>query len=565
MATHGKTAVALRDGSLEIRAPYSAVNLERCRSIGGRRWNAESKTWFVPANVVTMVRIVELFGRNALDPDAGAHELLGEVDKLKARNAPPEDPEVPVIPNAKTTPWKHQARAWKFAKENSACLLAMGMGTGKSKVIVDLVGSDPSIRRVLILAPLSVVGVWPRQFAMHYGGGAGETLEVLALDDRFSVKEKFKELSDKIMALVAGEFFRLAVVVNYESAWRKPLADLLMRMRWDLVVCDESHKVKSHNGAASEFVSRSRSATKVTCLRQIAKRRICLTGTPMPHSPLDIFGQARFLSPQTYGESFPLFKARYAITGGFENKQVVGYQNQDEMARLMAPLTFEAKTDEVLDLPPAVHITRSVVLDPVERKAYREMERDLICGIRDGSVTAANAAVRVGKLAQITGGFIHDTEAQVTHRIGGSKDAALKEVLEEFGGEPAVVFSRFTENIASIHATAKELGIQSDELSGNRKDLDQGVWRGPGNVLATQIQAGGVGVDLTRARYCCFYSLGYSYGEYEQALARVRRPGQTRPVTYVHLIATGTVDEAIYEALQHKRDAVEYIIERMKS
>jgi SNF2 family DNA or RNA helicase len=84
------------------------------------------------------------------------------------------------------------------------------------------------------------------------------------------------------------------------------------------------------------------------------------------------------------------------------------------------------------------------------------------------------------------------------------------------------------------------------------------------DVLGVQIQSGGVGVDLTRTRYCIYYGVGYSLGDYQQSLARVHRPGQTRPVVYNHLVATGTVDEGVYAALDSKRDAVEAVIERMK-
>ena len=82
-------------------------------------------------------------------------------------------------------------------------------------------------------------------------------------------------------------------------------------------------------------------------------------------------------------------------------------------------------------------------------------------------------------------------------------------------------------------------------------------------MLAVQIQAGGVGVDLTRARYCCFYSPSFSLGDYEQARARVHRPGQTRKVTYIKLIAPDTVDERIYEALSSKKDVVRYVLETL--
>ena len=82
-------------------------------------------------------------------------------------------------------------------------------------------------------------------------------------------------------------------------------------------------------------------------------------------------------------------------------------------------------------------------------------------------------------------------------------------------------------------------------------------------MLAVQIQAGGIGVDLTRARYCAYFSLGFSLGDYEQSLARCHRSGQERSVTYFHFVAEGTVDEKVYEALSKKEDIVKSVTSRL--
>lgn len=79
-----------------------------------------------------------------------------------------------------------------------------------------------------------------------------------------------------------------------------------------------------------------------------------------------------------------------------------------------------------------------------------------------------------------------------------------------------------------------------------------------------QIQSGGAGVDFTRSRYCIYYSLGFSLGDYDQSLARIHRPGQQREVTYYHLIAKDTVDEQVYAALDARRDVVTSIMEGRK-
>jgi hypothetical protein len=83
-------------------------------------------------------------------------------------------------------------------------------------------------------------------------------------------------------------------------------------------------------------------------------------------------------------------------------------------------------------------------------------------------------------------------------------------------------------------------------------------------VLAVQIDSGGIGVDLTRARYSMYYSLGFSLGSYEQSLARIHRPGQTRPVEYIHLLAEDTVDEKVMTALARRADVVNAVLQQLK-
>jgi len=111
---------------------------------------------------------------------------------------------------------------------------------------------------------------------------------------------------------------------------------------------------------------------------------------------------------------------------------------------------------------------------------------------------------------------------------------------------------------------ASALGRQSLELSGRTNQLR--AWQaGEAPVLAVQVQSGGVGINLVRARYCVFYSLGFSLGEYLQARKRIHRPGQQRSCTYFHLIGKGTVDEDVYKALEKRQDVIETILQQVKA
>lgn len=521
-----------------------------CREIPGRQWDPVAKEWTAPATAATAAKVLQLFRMANVQADPSFQALAESPPPLGTTHRAEDPREVPV--QGPTKPWRHQAQAYWFARDRQAALLNCGMGTGKSRVIVDLVCSVPEIKATLILAPKSVVSVWPRQFALH-----GSAPAAIIAPDKGTTAKKAKAVSEAYDA--DG---KVVVVLNYEAARQgyggaqKPrgMAAALLDREWDLVVLDESHRCKSSSGLTSRFVSR---------LRSQSTRRLCLTGTPMPHSPLDIFGQFRFLDPAIFGQSFVAFRTKYAIMGGYENHEIIGFRDQEDLARRMDTITFTARTEDVLDLPPFTDVDREFDLAPEEARVYRDMEKDFVAELKGGQVTAANALVKLLRLAQVTGGAV-DTDDGVAHVLGDSKARLLKEVLEDCGAEPVAVFCRFHRDLDAVHEAAKALGRESRELSGRRNDvaLSGGKWE-DGDILAVQEQAGGVGVDLTRGRYCVFFSLSYSLGDYMQARARVRRPGQDRPVTYVHLVARGTVDRKVRDALEKKEEVVRFVLDRI--
>ena len=145
--------------------------------------------------------------------------------------------------------------------------------------------------------------------------------------------------------------------------------------------------------------------------------------------------------------------------------------------------------------------------------------------------------------------------------ISTAKRRELEEFFSELPSidEPVVVFCRFTSDIQSVHEAAKNTGRTSLELTGQANQLADWL-RGESPVLAVQIQAGGLGVELHRARFGVFLSIGYSLTDYMQARGRLVRPEQTRPVLFSHLVAKGTVDEEVYRALGKREDLLESVL-----
>ena len=439
-----------------------------------------------------------------------------------------------------TAPWPHQTEALDFISSKAGAMLAMDMGTGKSRVVVDLVAKK-GYRRVLVLAPLSVVGnVWPGEFEKHAPG----LLDVLPLAGK-TVRTR-QELAAK--AIDSGR--PTAVVLNYDAVWRQPFADWAMRQPWDLLVMDESHRIKAPGGVASRYCSR---------LSDRVPHRVALTGTPMAHSPLDIYAQFRALDKRVYGTSFTRFKSRYAIMGGFNRMMVVAYQREAELRDLFYSRAYRVESGDVLDLPDTLTVNLKCDLGREGRRLYDEMADEFVADVEGGQVTAANALSRLLRLQQITSGYGRRDDGTDVE-VDTAKAKVLDDILTDIGKEPVVVFCRFRHDLDVVHRVAAKAGLVSYEVSGRRKDLAN--WTG--GVLAVQIQAGGLGLDLTLARYAIYYSLGFSLGDYNQSMARLHRPGQSRPVEYIHILASDTVDETVMDALARREAVIDHILEEAR-
>jgi SNF2 family DNA or RNA helicase len=450
---------------------------------------------------------------------------------------------------SKTEPWGHQREAIEYLMPREAAMLAMGMGTGKSKVIIDLM-TNIQAKRVLIACPKSVTTVWPKQVKTHACGD--EDIKVVILQ-KGSVVKKTENLK-KIMRATRPDQ-PLMVVMNYESMWREPMGNFILSQYWDIVALDESHRIKSAGSKVSLFCSR---------LRKSAGRRLCLTGTPMPHSQLDVYGQFRFLDPTVFGTNATIFRSKYAVMGGPEGKWIVGQRNEKDLQDRFHQLAYVVDRS-VLDLPDEVEIIRNFELPAKAKKIYQSLEKEFYAEVDNGEVTVTNGLVKVLRLHQVTSGFVRNDDEVIT-QVHDEKAALFEDVLTDIDPkDPVVVFVQFRHDFEQIRKRVEKLGRKYFEVSGKANTLSQ--WEKEGGVLAVQFRAGSEGLDLTNAAYCVYYSLT-TLGPYQQSKARTARPGQKNSeVRFIYLLAGSeekmdTIDQKMYKALQDKADVVRSIIEK---
>ena len=456
-------------------------------------------------------------------------------------------------------PYDHQRRAFSFACQmfglaghdpptSRGAALLMEMGTGKSLTTIAVAGRlflESKVERMLIVAPLSILGVWQEEFRKF----ADFEYSLVILNGGESKKiEKLRQMPTSGLQVA---------VINYESAWR--LEKELVAWDADLIVCDEGHKIKTHNIAASKCMHR---------LGAKARYRMLLTGTIITNKAIDVFSPYKFLNPAVFGNSFYAFRNRYFDMTGYGNHTPVLKANMaDELTRRIHSIAFRATKAECLDLPETTEIVQRVELESQAKQLYQQLVRDSYAPIKGGEITAANVLTRLLRLSQLTGGFLRGDETDRVERVSSAKLDALSDIVDSAAqdGGKLVIIARFLPEIEAITAMLERKAIGYSLITGAVKDRDEQVRRfqtdSDVTVFVGQIATAGLGITLTAADKMVFYSLDYSMSNFEQTKARIHRVGQRNPCTYLYLVAEGTVDGKVFNALRDKADLAKSLID----
>lgn len=431
------------------------------------------------------------------------------------------------------------------------------MGCGKTLTAIAIMGAayqKGAIKRVLIVAPASVVSVWPKELEET----AGFHYWVAALTG--SKQKRLKALT----ALEAAREDGLKVaVINYEATWRDGVYEALLGFDADLIVADESQRIKDHTAKSSKAMHD---------LGAKARYRLILSGTPVQNNAVDVFSQYKFLDSSVFGNSFYSFRGAYCKMGGFEKRQVIGYRDLDGLIGKVHSIAYRVTKAEALDLPEQTFETRSIPMEAAERRIYDDLKREGYAELTElgASITAATVLTKLLRLQQFTGGFLQpDDGSRPVFKFDG-KLQALRDILTDYVlGEQKkiVIFCRFRAEIQKIAELLEELHIGYGCIYGDVKITDRGdvvkSFQEDPAVMAclAQIDSAGLGLTLTAADTCVYYSTTFNYGTYTQSLARIHRIGQRNRCTYIHLLAEHTIDQKILAALSAKEEIAHTIVD----
>jgi SNF2 family DNA or RNA helicase len=466
----------------------------------------------------------------------------------------------------KSKPFAHQSKALEMSWNKEVFAYFMEMGTGKSKVLIDNIAmlfNAGKINGALIIAPKGVYKNWfDSEIPNHMPDYVEKKIGLWRTDPNAKdLKPLFSTGAELHILIMNVEAFSSKKGVDF--------AKKFLSCHNTIIGIDESTTIKNPQA------KRTRAIVE---LGTKSKYRRILTGSPVTKSPLDLFAQCYFLHPYLLGhESYYTFKVRYAVTkqinvSGRTIQIVVGYRNLGELSEKLKPFSYRVLKDDCLDLPKKTYTKRIIELTDEQKKVYKTMKQQAIAFLNGKMITTATVITQMMRLHQITCGHFKSDDGTI-QTIKNNRIDQLMEVLEEMEGK-AVIWAHYRYDIQSIVETvSKKYGENSvvtyygDTSTDDRQKAIKKIQdpKSPVRFIVGTPQTGGYGITLTGASTMIYYSNGYDLEKRQQSEARIDRIGQEKPMTYIDIIAEGTVDDKIVQSLRKKVNiATEIMGEELK-
>jgi SNF2 family DNA or RNA helicase len=420
-----------------------------------------------------------------------------------------------------------QEKAAQFVVNTLGAALLGEAGSGKT--IITLAALEViKPKRLLIVTPLTSIEVtWAERLRQS---GYAVFLELM---------------KDDGVCVVGYEFFR-----NHIKQ--------IQKLHWDMIIFDESQGLKARNSKQSRASRR---------LRLKVKRKLILSGTPIDDSPIDFWAQFRLIEPSVLGDRWGDFDEKFLKPSGF-----MGYQREfrkemlPEFMRLIAPYCFRLD----LDKPPPVFFEVPVTMFGRQRRIYDQMNNHGIVKIDEHKIKAGLTLTKNLRCLQITSGFLGLEDGSIIE-VGRAKQRKLAWLIKRL--DKPVVFCRYTKEVEDVKAVLGEEFHRVKSLTGKIKDKKNDPARtqllkdfqaGKVDALVCQTRTGGVSIEFTASRELVFYSMGYSYIDFQQIIARFRRFTTVGDVRVYLIVARNTVDEEPLERILEKGDVVNPIMDYLK-
>jgi SNF2 family DNA or RNA helicase len=484
-----------------------------------------------PAAIIGSIKKSALMERRKDLSKVAVHWGLKEAQELTALGM--DDVPSPILRDytwtGRLTPFAHQKTTSSFLSLHRRAFCFSEAGTGKTASVIwaaDYLMKKGLVKRVLVLCPLSIMkAAWQGdlfKFAMHR-----------------SCSVAHGDAKQRKKIIEAGSDF---VIINFDGV--AVVEEAIAAGGFDLIVVDEATAYKNAQTTRWKILNR--------LIKTTDPRLWMLTGTPAAQSPLDAYGLAKLVNPRGCPPHYGSFRdsVMYKIT---QFKWGVKPQAKSIVHSILQPaIRFEKS--QCLDLPQVTHTEREAPLTAQQKKYYKLLKTQMIMEADGEEVSAVNAAARLNKLLQISGGAVYSDTGEVVQFDVSNR---INVVLEAIGEttRKVLVFVPFTHTIELLRETLEKEKISCDVINGKvalnkRSDI---VARFQSSehprVLLIQPKAASHGLTLTEADTIIWYAPTTSVETYLQANARIDRPGQKHPMTIVH-ISGSDVEVKLYQMLK---------------
>ena len=429
--------------------------------------------------------------------------------------------------------------------------LFLDMGLGKTvttlTAIKELKYNRFAVRKVLVIAPKKVAeGTWTKEKDKWEHTKMLRVSQVLG-----SQTKRIRALNTPADLYIINRENVCWLVDYYRNDWP-----------FDMVVVDESSSFKNH---------RAKRFRALAGVGSLIDRMVELTGTPSPNGLEDLWSQVYLLDGgERLGKRYTQFRERYfqpdkrgpaGIVYSYEAKP----GTEESILQRISDICISMKAEDYLQLPDITYHEIPVELDGKARKAYLELEREMVLELPEDeeAISAAGAAALSNKLLQLGNGAVYDDDGNY-YEVHNCKIEAFLELIESLRGKPALVFYNFRHDRIRLEAALEKMKLRVREL---KTTQDEDDWNaGKIDVLLTHPASSAYGLNLQQGgNHVVWFGLTWNYELYTQANKRLHRQGQEQKVIVHHLICSGTRDEDVMEALNRKEDVQNWVMQSLKA
>ena len=443
-------------------------------------------------------------------------------------------------------PFDAQRKTSSFSTMNSRCFILNSFGLGKTCTALwafDYLHTCKHVQRALVIAPLS-------------------TLDRTWADEIF---QSFPHLSSAVLHGTKEKRLKLLkqpsdiYIINTDGV--EIVADALKsRPDIDLVIIDEV--AVARNASTKRW-----KAMNEVCNKQSPRRVWGMTGSPTPNAPTDAWSQSRLVNPTNPATPKYFSQARDATMRQINQFKWAPKANANDVVSQWLQPAIRFALDDCVDLPDQLILNRDASLTDPQMAAYRDMLAKLYTEYAGGQILAVNEAVKASKLVQIACGVAYDSSGGEVGIPCTPRINVVREIIEESEGK-VIVFVPFT---GALEMVAEELQkdytvevIHGGTPKGQRDKIFSNFQKtADPHVLVANPGTMSHGLTLTSATTIVWYGPIYSNEIYQQACARIRRPGQTKVTVIVH-VAGCDLERRIYQRLKNKESVQGLLLDSLR-